>query len=218
MSRVSLGKIYSSNYNSFLRSFTSRLRVSVGRFTERTTLTRGVPSLKERYAIVVGSCMGGIRGHNIKLTSLTTTLSMSIIGGTLFDIVRLRSTRRLKSRVITRNNAFCGSTMLHTFRHLAKGRIVHPSVTNLVNTCKVTLGTGSRFKRRRASSLPNTTRVGTFHVRARGQAYPNYNGRYTIDIHHFSNNRVFIAKGQYKAKRVVLAKREGGASYPSICR
>lgn len=219
ISRVLLGRTYSSNYKSFLSAFTRSLKVSVERFSGLTLATNRPTSLNSHYAMFVGSHMQRTRGGNISVTSVSTKLSCSIVGGTLCGIVHLHSTSRLNGGVMIRNNAFCGSTILHTLRGLLNYAIIHPSITKLVNTCKVTLVAQSHYPANRTAALVTPSNLTSLSFSGRTGHYPNYNGRYVIAVVHFRSNQSFIANGHYRENTsVVLAKgATPRSSLPGVC-
>lgn len=193
-----MGRTYSSKYNSFVRAFTRSLRCSIGSFTGTTLLTRGPTSLNSHYAIFVRSHIGRTRGRNTSINSVSTKLSVSIVGGTLFGIVGTRSTRSLNRRVIYRNKAFCGRTILHSFRGLDNRGIVEPGVTNLVKTCNTTLVTRRRSGTSSISAVVAARRVTNLAYSGAFRRYNHYRGGYLLAVARFGSNHDFVANGHYR--------------------
>lgn len=198
VSGVFLGRTYSSNYKDFLRAFTGTLKCRVTSFTGLKLFTGHPISLNSHYAMFVGSDIGRTRGSNTAVRSVSTNLSLDIMGGTLCGIVHTSDPSRLNGHIIIRNNAFLGSTILHTFRRRVNIRIIHPGVTKLVNTCNTTLCTGGGSGNINGDAVASGGKLSRFIRRVGITGYNVYGGGYHLAVGSFNGNEGFVTKGHYR--------------------
>lgn len=170
------------------------------------TFSSGTPTiLNDHYAIFVGDDIISRRQHNGNPNSVVTNLYHSVVRGIFAGIVHISGLGHLNSGIIIRNNAFQGSTILHTFRRCLNGPIAHTPRPKLVNTVNVTLLTHRRYhgNSTNASFVKLSTIRHFRRHRFNNIAYHQYGGHYRHTIITFNSNSLCIANGHYPHNNTV---------------
>lgn len=190
---IMLNEACSSGCGSFIETFASSLKMSVGVFAEEALGAKMPVDLGSRCTVFMNSRVKQAQKEGASVGDISAGLSYSVIKNALFKVIKIRDPRELGNRIIVQGGTFYNDAVLRSFELIAERDAVRPDIAGLMGAYGAALIACEKYVDGYVSSLMGRELLGSFKSDVTLKRCGLCGNNCQLTINHFPDGRQFTS-------------------------